>query len=264
MPYRIDVRNVGGGALDRLIDLGALDVDQSAPGAVAAVMPDSVSPFQVARALGIDEVVPSPAVGRDDGSVWILAPRAIQVGRLRLLPSGAQPEPGAVRLIDGPAFGTGLHSTTAMCLEALADIVESDPPSAMLDVGTGSGVLALAALVQGVSRALGIDLSGDAVHAARDNARLNGLGHRLHVVRGGPEALAGMWPLVTANVLAGPLIELAPTLVRRVGHRGRLVLSGIARAVAADVTHAYVHLGMRHLDERERDGWVAVVLQATW
>ena len=102
------------------------------------------------------------------------------------------------------------------------------------------------------------------MRAAADNARLNGLLDRLQLVRGGPEAVTGAWSLVVANVLAAPLIEMAPTLVRRVGHHGHLVLSGIPASVEPDVARAYSRLGMRRLRVRSRSGWVAIELQAAW
>jgi len=82
--------------------------------------------------------------------------------------------------------------------------------------------------------------------------------------RGGPEAVTGTWPLVLANVLPGPLIEMAPDLVRRVGRHGQLVLSGIPSSVEADVDRGYRHLGMHRLRVKSRAGWVALVLQASW
>ena len=73
-----------------------------------------------------------------------------------------------------------------------------------------------------------------------------------------------MWPLVVANVLAAPLMEMAPPLVRHVSHRGRLVLSGVAAAVAPDVERVYRRLGMRHVRTDERGGWTAIILDASW
>jgi ribosomal protein L11 methyltransferase len=74
----------------------------------------------------------------------------------------------------------------------------------------------------------------------------------------------GNWPLVVANVLAAPLIEMAPTLARRVGHHGQLVLSGIRSAMEHDVAHAYRHIGMQHVRVTSRAGWIALVMQASW
>ena len=88
-------------------------------------------------------------------------------------------------------------------------------------------MLALGALMMGVPRALGIDIDDEALRVAAENARINALDDRLQLARGGPETVTGTWPLILANVLAAPLIEMAPALVRRVGHQGQLVLSGI-------------------------------------
>lgn len=264
MPYRVDVPRAGDTALDRLVELGALDVERSPSGGIAALMPDGVSPEHVARALGVDDVSISPAVGRDAGSVWILSPRPTRIGRLRIAPDHARAEPGVLRLTDSAAFGTGLHPTTAMCLEAIEEALQPAPPGALLDVGTGSGVLALAALLMGVPRALGLDIDAEALSAAAENARLNALDGRLQLVHGGPDAVDGAWPLVVANLLAAPLVEMAPVLVRRVGHRGRLVLSGIPSSVEGDVDRAYRRLGMQHVRAQSRAGWSALVLQASW
>jgi ribosomal protein L11 methyltransferase len=151
-----------------------------------------------------------------------------------------------------------------MCLEAIEEALQPSTPGALLDVGTGSGVLALAALLMGVPRALGLDIDAEALRAAAENARLNALDRRLQLARGGPDAVAGTWPLVVANLLAAPLVELAPVLVRRVGHHGRLVLSGIPSSVEPDVDRAYRHLGMQHVRAQSRAGWSALVLQASW
>ena len=264
MPYRVDVTRAGDAALDRLVELGALDVERSPGGGIAALMPDGVAPEQVALALGVGDLSISSAVGRDAGSVWILSPRPIRVGRLRIVPAPAGAEPGVLRLTDSAAFGTGLHPTTALCLEAIEEALQPSPPGALLDVGTGSGVLALAALLMGVPRALGLDIDPEALRAAAENARLNGLDQRLQLARGGPDAVAGTWPLVVANLLAAPLVELAPVLVRRVGHHGRLVLSGIPSSVEKDVERAYRRLGMQRVLAQSRAGWSALVLLASW
>jgi len=264
VPYRVDVRRAGNDALDRLVELGAIDAEFAEDGGIAALIPDGVAPEQVASALGVDDISISPALGRDAGSVWVLSPRAIQIGGLRIVPASVGAEPGALRLVDAAAFGTGLHPTTALCLEALQDAVHNISPDAVLDVGTGSGVLALGALMLGVPRALGIDIDDEALRVAAENARLNGMDERLQLTCGGPDTVAGTWPLVLANVLAAPLIEMAPALVRCVGHHGQLVLSGIPSSVEHDVDQAYRRLGMRRLRVKSRAGWIALVLQASW
>ena len=134
----------------------------------------------------------------------------------------------------------------------------------MLDVGTGSGVLALGALVLGVPRALAIDVDDEALRTAGANARLNGLEGRVQLVRATADAVAGRWPLVLANILTAPLIEMAPSLSRRVGRRGRLVLSGIRASLEPGVVRAYRDVGMHCVDVKSREDWVAVILGASW
>jgi ribosomal protein L11 methyltransferase len=263
VPYRIDVRDVSAEALDRLIELGALDVE-SVQGGIAAIMPDSVSSARVAHALGRRIVRATPARGRDDDSVWLVHAGRVQAGRLLIVPAECSTEPGALRMVDGPAFGTGLHPTTALCLEILDEELTACRPSAVLDVGTGSGVLALAALHWNAPRAVALDLDAAAIRIARENARVNGFSSRLKILQGGPQALSGAWPLVLANILTAPLIEMAPTLTRRVGHGGRLVLSGIRSSLAPAVEQAYRRAGMRQANARERGGWTALTLHASW
>ncbi|HEY2432204.1 MAG TPA: 50S ribosomal protein L11 methyltransferase [Vicinamibacterales bacterium] len=262
MPYRIDVR-ASPGALDALIDFGALDVE-GADGALTALMPDHVTAAAIARALGLRDLSVTPAIGRDNDSVWTLKPRPVQIGRIRIVPADTHLEPGAVRLLDTSAFGTGLHPTTALCLEALDEDAGAEPPASLLDVGTGSGILTLAALRLGVPQVVAVDIDAEAVRVARRNAALNGVAARVTLLCGGPEAVAGMFPFVIANVLAAPLIEMAPTLVRRVGRGGRLVLSGIPESTRDEVAHAYQHLGMRRIRDMARAGWTAIVLAASW
>lgn len=241
-----------------------MDIEWLPGGGIAALLPDSVSAEEVQRALGVRDVAVSPAAGRDADSVWILSPLAFRVGRLRIVPAHMAAGPGNLRLMDGAAFGSGLHPTTALCLEALEEVVERECPDAVLDVGTGSGVLALAALLLGVRSATGIDIDDGALRSAAENARINGLDSRLRLAHGGPESIAGTWPLVLANVLAAPLIEMAPALVRRVGHFGQLVLSGIPSSVEPEVERAYRRMGMRRMRVTSRGGWAAVVMQASW
>jgi ribosomal protein L11 methyltransferase len=169
-----------------------------------------------------------------------------------------------VRLIDADAFGTGLHPTTALCLEALEDLVTIAAPQAVLDVGTGSGLLALSALMMGVPHALGIDIDSEALRVTGENARVNGLSDRLQLADGEPEHVTGTWPLVLANVRAAPLIDMAPAILRRAAHHGHVVLSGIPGAVEDDGDQAYRRLGLHRVRTMSRGGWVALVLRASW
>jgi ribosomal protein L11 methyltransferase len=263
VPYRIDFIDSSADVLDRLVVLGALDIEKT-PGGVAALMPDTVDADGVAARLGIERVAVSPAVGRDSGSTWVLTLRPLQRGRLLILPAHATASPGALTLIDSPAFGSGLHPTTGLCLELLDRILTDERPARVLDVGTGSGVLALAALKLGVRQAVALDVDCHALNVAAVNARVNGLSDRFHLVAGGPEAVGGAWPLVVANILTAPLIELAPAIVRRVASRGRLVLSGIAKSTAVDLENAYERFGLHTRTRAERGGWCGIVFEASW
>ena len=262
MPYRVDLDSPPDDTFDRLVELGALDVEPVA-GGIAAIMPDAVPADTLARAFG-QAIRVSADRARDDGSVWVVMPRAVRVGRWQIIPADWPPQAGALRMIDAPAFGTGLHPTTELCLAALDRELDAGRPARVLDVGTGTGVLALAALWAGVPHATAIDIDPDAVRAAADNARLNGLSSRLALVRGGPDAVSGVWPLVLANVLAAPLIEMAPVLARRLDRKGRIVLSGIRSSLAGDVEQVYRRVGLRHVTAETREGWSALTLSASW
>ena len=263
VPYRIDLRHPPGDVLDRLVELGALDVE-SADGAIAALMPDTVSATDVAKALGLTDLRISRAVGRDDESVWMLSPRPVRTRTLQFVPANMPAVPGALRIADGPAFGTGVHPTTALCLEALEGLLDVVTPARALDVGTGSGILALALLQRGVPWVVGIDIDAEALQVAAENVRLNRVGGRLSLVRGRPDAVRGSWPLVVANIRAAELMELAPALVRRLASGGRLVLSGIPQSVAPEVEQTYRRLGLTRVGSDTRDGWSALVLAPSW
>jgi Ribosomal protein L11 methyltransferase (PrmA) len=131
MPYRIDIPCPPHDALEKLVELGALDIEP-VKGGLAAIMPDGVTPDRIAGVLDMADVAVSPAVGRDNASVWLLNPPAA---------------PNGLRLADSAAFGTGHHATTALCVRALEEAFSVAVPDSILDVGTGSGVLALAALL---------------------------------------------------------------------------------------------------------------------
>ena len=263
MPYRIDISGPPHDVLDRLVQLGALDIELAGD-RVAAIIPDGVMPDAVVRALGVGSVTVSTAMARDNGSVWLLSRRAVRIGRVLIVPPEVAGPPDALILTDSAAFGTGHHPTTALCVEALEELLTIEVPGSVLDVGTGSGILALIALKMGVPRAVGLDIDADALKIAAEHARLNNMADRLELLLGGPDAVSGVWPLVVANVLAAPLIEMAPVLVRRVGSGGRLILSGIPESLEYEVRQSYERLGMRYLRSEKRAGWAVLLTQASW
>lgn len=161
------------------------------------------------------------------------------------------------------AFGTGHHATTALCLEAIAMLWEENAFSAgtfFLDLGTGSGILALACAKLGLS-GLGLDIDPIAVDNARENLGLNKINERLEIRRGWLDVLEGdrSFGLILANILAGPLVRMAAGLASRLEPGGRLVLSGILAEQAPRVEKAYLDQGLPTPRRFFRGEWVALV-----
>jgi ribosomal protein L11 methyltransferase len=193
---------------------------------------------------------------------WMTDFRPTRFGdRLWVCPMGqAAPDPNAVvvSLDPGLAFGTGHHPTTALCLEWLdrADLAGRT----LLDYGCGSGILAIAALKLGAARAWAVDHDPQALDATRDNAQANGVSHRLWT--GLPPELDQILgedraELLVANILAGPLVELAPTLHGCLRRGGALALSGVIAEQVESVRAAYED--QLHLEPtRLMDGWALI------
>ncbi|QKZ02858.1 50S ribosomal protein L11 methyltransferase [Pseudomonas eucalypticola] len=178
--------------------------------------------------------------------------------RLWIVPSWhAAPEPGAVNLLLDPglAFGTGTHPTTALCLEWLDG--QDLKGRSVLDFGCGSGILAIAALLLGAEQAVGTDIDVQALEASRDNARRNGVADAqfpLYLPQDLPQVQSDV---LVANILAGPLVSLAPQLTGLVKPGGLLALSGILAEQGEEVAAAYA--AAFDLDPiANRDGWVRI------
>jgi ribosomal protein L11 methyltransferase len=187
-----------------------------------------------------------------------------RIGRVVIVPSWLEesiaPDEVALRLDPGMAFGTGLHPTTRGCLTLLQAI--SPMPARVLDVGSGSGILALAALRLGAQRADCLDTDPVAVEATLANAAANELADRVRAVAGTlpPRPAGEPHPLVLANLVAAVLIELAEPLAAHVARGGRLLASGIIDGRAAEVLSALSSAGFV-VEERLNDGeWVSLRL----
>ncbi len=192
--------------------------------------------------------------------VWMDDFAPIQMGpRLWVCPSWAVPPDEAlvnVMLDPGLAFGTGTHATTAMCLGALDAAVSGG--ESVVDYGCGSGILAIAALKLGASKALGVDNDPQALAASRDNAARNQISTDQFDVVMPEEDVLLAWSnaasVVVANILAGPLLSLAHELIELTAPGGRLLLTGVLEEQAAKLIEHYEHVGLEVLDRR--DGWV--------
>lgn len=193
---------------------------------------------------------------------WRAYFKPLRVGRrLVVVPAWEKfdqgPEDVIVVLEPGQAFGTGTHESTRLVLAQLETYVR--PGGALLDVGTGSGILAIAALALGASEALALDLDPLAVSAARENAAQNGVGERLVASDAGVETVSERYPLVLANIEARVLVPLAPAIAPRVAAGGTLILSGLLIGDAEPVRAAYPEL--TELDRPVLGEWCALVLQ---
>jgi len=195
----------------------------------------------LARELGLDAPPPHRVEALHDRAwerEWLKDFRPMRFGeRLMVAPQGVKPGDSAavvVSLDPGLAFGTGTHPTTALMLRWLDG--ESLAGRRVLDFGCGSGILAIAAAKLGASSVHAVDIDPQAITATRENARANGVADRITLGSGRP---GGQYDLVVANILAGTLVEAAGWLAERLPTGGRLALSGILGAQAADVRAAY-------------------------
>ena len=173
--------------------------------------------------------------------------------RLWIVPSWARaPDPSALNLVLDPglAFGTGSHPTTRLCLQWLERTIAGG--ERVLDYGCGSGILAIAALRLGAGAALGVDVDPSALPAARENAQRNRVDARFIDTETASDFQAD---LVVANILANPLILLAPLLGAHTCSGGRIALSGILEAQAAEVANAYAPWFEMRVGGRDAD-WV--------
>ncbi len=188
--------------------------------------------------------------------------------RLVIRPSWREYTPAAdevvITLDPGMAFGTGLHPTTRMCLEQVERRVR--PGMRVLDVGTGSGILALAAAKLGAAHVYAIDNSSVAVESATENATMNGLSDCITVVEGTldeaqAERMAGQYDLVLANIIAHIIGALAPQLARVLAPQGVLVVSGIIEERRADAEGPLLEAGLELVEQTMIDDWLALVLR---
>jgi ribosomal protein L11 methyltransferase len=197
------------------------------------------------------EVLPDKAWERE----WLRDFRPMRFGRRLWVCPGGVPAgtPDAIRieLDPGLAFGTGTHPTTALCLEWLDS--QDLAGRQVVDYGCGSGILAIAAAKLGAARVVAMDIDPQALIATRENAERNGVSGALGVT-GEPRLPARSADVLLANILAGPLVELAPQFAKAMRPSGRLALSGLLAEQAETVTAAY-RPWFDIATAATRDGW---------
>jgi ribosomal protein L11 methyltransferase len=176
----------------------------------------------------------------------------------------AKPGESVLCLDPGRAFGTGLHDTTSLVAEVLDGMRDRLQGKPMLDVGTGSGILALSALTLGAASAVAVDNDPDVIEVVAQNAERCGLGGRIEASTTPIEDVPGCFDVVVANIRSTVLVPMASALVARVASGGCLVLSGILVSEADEVLATYLDHGVTHVATTRRgqgpEGWVAIEL----
>ncbi|MDI9469300.1 MAG: 50S ribosomal protein L11 methyltransferase [Bacillota bacterium] len=168
------------------------------------------------------------------------------------------PDELLIRLDPGMAFGTGSHETTALCVAAIDDGMA--PGAQVLDVGTGSGILAIAAAGLGAGRVDACDIDPHALRVAQENFALNGVGAKVESWVGSHEAARGPYDLILANLLADILIAEAAGLAALLAPAGILVASGLITERRDEVLERFAEVGLVLREERERNDWLALIL----
>jgi ribosomal protein L11 methyltransferase len=200
---------------------------------------------------------------QDWSTAWRAHHKVMRVGPRSFVhpPWEKAPEGVAVIIDPGMAFGTGSHPTTALCLERTDELLAEHPGASLLDVGTGSGVIALLAAKLGASRVLGTENDAVALEAARRGAAQNGVTNVEWLLAEDPAQAPGEYTIVVANILLNTLEELAPRIAMKVERGGHLVLSGLLAAQGDAAEAAYVAQGLTGFARKELNGWLRVELR---
>jgi ribosomal protein L11 methyltransferase len=161
----------------------------------------------------------------------------------------------------GPAFGTGTHPSTHLCLLMLLQHAAQYQGSKLLDVGCGSGILSLAAVQLGWQSAVGVDIDAQAIAVAASNAELNGLQDRAQFLHGSWQSVTGVFPCITANIYLGPLVEMLPPLTRYLAPGGMIILSGLLASQEGTMRTVIQNTGLVVQARRVEEEWVALAVQ---
>lgn len=191
---------------------------------------------------------------------WKAYYHAIDIGtRLAIVPSWEKYETNRtiIKLDPGMAFGTGTHETTSLCLEVLDEIIAGG--ERVLDIGTGSGILAIAALKLGAKKAEGVDIDPMCVRTAGENALLNGVEENLKVLIGDlSQKASGKYNVICANIVANAILALSPAVVPLLAENGFFIASGIIDTRRDEVVAGLKKAGLKIVQIYEKNGWVAI------
>jgi len=213
----------------------------------------------------ISEPIFRPVAEKDWAEAWKERLQVLRVGRHILIqPSwldcAPAPDDIVIQLDPGMAFGTGLHPTTQMCLAALENLIS--PGAGVLDLGTGSGILAIAAAKLGAGRVLAVDNDPVAVETAQGNVADNGVPSVVSVQCGSLAQVSGCYDLVVVNILARVIVDMAREgLAAHVRPGGRLVAAGIIEDQEPEVAAALEDEGLTLVERQQADDWVCLITE---
>lgn len=194
-------------------------------------------------------------------NAWKKYYHAMDIGeRLAIVPGWEDYRTDRIRIVMDPgmAFGTGTHETTSLCLETLDSLVRGG--ERVLDIGTGSGILAIAALKLGADSAEGVDIDPMCVRTAGENAQLNGVDGKLKVLVGDlSDKATGKYDIITANIVANAILHLAPCVPALLAEGGTFIASGIIDAREEEVCAGLAAAGLKVAEVRRQGGWVAIL-----
>jgi ribosomal protein L11 methyltransferase len=242
---------------------GALPLDDTLPRQVAALQ-QWLSTY--ASAASDVQLYCRPLLDVDYLTHWQQFFQPLCIGeRLIIRPpwdtSPVPPTMACLTLNPGPAFGTGTHPSTHLCLLMLLQYAAQCQGRRLLDVGCGSGILSLAALQLGWQSAVGVDIDAQAIAVATCNAALNGLQNRAQFLHGSWQSVSGMFACITANIYLGPLLDVLQPLTRYLAPGGTIILSGLLVSQEVTMRTAIQHAGLALQARRIEEEWVALAVR---
>ena len=215
-------------------------------------------------AAGVPYTLDTAGVQQEDWqNAWKKYYHAMDIGsRLAIVPGWESYDTDRIRITMDPglAFGTGTHETTALCLELLDSLVQGG--ERVLDVGTGSGILAIAALKLGAREADGVDIDPMCVRTAGENAERNGVDGRFRVLVGDlSDKAEGVYDIITANIVAAAILSLAPAVPALMAPGAKFICSGIIDERKGEVLAGLQASGLRPVEIKEKRGWVCILCE---
>ena len=215
-------------------------------------------------AAGVPYTLDTAGVQQEDWqNAWKKYYHAMDIGsRLAIVPGWESYDTDRIRITMDPglAFGTGTHETTALCLELLDSLVQGG--ERVLDVGTGSGILAIAALKLGAREADGVDIDPMCVRTAGENAERNGVDGRFRVLVGDlSDKAESVYDIITANIVAAAILSLAPAVPALMAPGAKFICSGIIDERKDEVLAGLQASGLRPVEIKEKRGWVCILCE---